>query len=108
MIIPSAGAMRMRRSCAVRRKAKLRVRAKIDEADDRPDDVAPRGERDRGLADEPVQEPPREAGRQDDQRDADEEPLAKAQVRRVGRIGADRERALDELARPPPPHDRRG
>ena len=28
MISPSAGAIRMRRSCAVRRKAKFRVRAK--------------------------------------------------------------------------------
>ena len=79
-----------------------------DEADDRADDIAPRGERDRRLADEPVQEPPREAGREDEERDADQEPLAEAQVRRVGRIGADRQRTFDELARPPRRHDARG
>ena len=79
-----------------------------DEADDRAGDIAPRGERDGRLADEPVHEPPREAGREDEERDADQEPLAEAQVRRVGWIGADRQRTFDELARPPRRHDARG
>ena len=51
------------------------------------------------LTDEPVQAAPDEGDRKDEERDPDEEALAEALVRRVGRIGADRERTIDEVAR---------
>ena len=72
-----------------------------DEADRRSDDVAPRRERDRVLTDDPVEAAPDEAGRQDDERDSDEQSLAEALVGRVGRIGPDPERAFSKLASRP-------
>jgi hypothetical protein len=70
-----------------------------DEADRRSGDVGPRRERDRMLTDKPVQAAPDEADREDEDRDPDEEPLAEALVRRVGGIGAERERTIDEVPR---------
>jgi hypothetical protein len=66
------------------------------QADRGPGDVGPRRERDRVLADGPVQAAPQEPDRQDDQRHPDEQALAEALVDRVVRIrprwrGPDRE-----------------
>ena len=55
------------------------------EADDRSSDIGPRRERGRLLADNPVQAAPEQAGREDEECDPDEQPLAEAQVRRVAR-----------------------
>src|SRR5262245_18811731 len=62
-----------------------------DEAEDRSCDVRPRRERDPLLAHDPVDAAPEEPDREDEQCDPDEEPLAEAQLRRVGLVGADRE-----------------
>ena len=51
------------------------------------------------LTDDPVQAAPDERDRKDEERDPDEEALAEALVRRVARIGPERERAIDEVAR---------
>jgi hypothetical protein len=68
-----------------------------DEAEDRAGHVAPRRQRYRGLADEPVREAPEEAGGEDQQGDPDEQALAEAQIARVGRVAADVERPVDEV-----------
>ena len=61
------------------------------EADRRPGDISPRRERDSALAEGPVHAAPGEGDREDEERHADEEALAKALVGRVARIRADGE-----------------
>jgi hypothetical protein len=60
------------------------------------------------LTDDPVQAAPDEGDRKDEEGDPDEEALAEALVRRVGGIGADRERTIDEPARLTRGHSERG
>jgi hypothetical protein len=66
------------------------------EADDRAGDIRPRRERDRLLADNPIQAAPEERDREDEERDPDELPFAEAQVGRVAPVGPDRKDALSE------------
>src|SRR5215204_1436125 len=90
MIIPSAGATRIRRNCAVRRNAKFRFPGEDGEADDRSGDISPRRERDRLLAHDPIQAAPEKPNWQDEERDPDEQPFAEAKLRRVGGVRPDR------------------
>ena len=66
------------------------------EADDRSGDVTPRRERDRLLANSPVQAAPEERDREDEERDPDEQPFAEAQFRRVGPVRPDRKDAVSQ------------
>jgi hypothetical protein len=76
---------------------------KDDETDRRSGDVRPWRERDFPLTDEPVQQAPHEAGREDDERDPDEEALPEALVGRVARVRSDGEDAIAKRRG----HDRR-
>ena len=54
------------------------------EADNRSGDISPRRERDRLLANNPIQAAPEKRDREDEERDPDQQAFAEAQVRRVG------------------------
>ena len=78
-------------------KREVSVAREDREADDRSRDVAPRRERDDGLAEREVHAAPDESDREDEQGDADEEAPAKALVGRVaGSAPIERSRSTPE------------